>query len=60
MLRLNTIDFDESLVFTGLGSKKNNYLIKTFLENEIEIKKRNTFCRMSPEELESYLDSTKK
>ena len=31
MFRLNTYDFDESLVFTGLGAKKNNYLIKTYL-----------------------------
>ncbi len=29
MFRLNTYDFDESLVFTGKGAKKNNYLIKT-------------------------------
>jgi hypothetical protein len=36
MLRLNTADFDESLVFTGHGSKKNNFLINLFvaLENE--------------------------
>jgi len=36
MLRLNTADFDESLVFTGNGAKKNNYLINLFvsLENE--------------------------
>ena len=30
LLRLNTIDFDESLVFTGKGARKNNYLIKNF------------------------------
>lgn len=34
LIRLNTYDFDESLVFTGEGSRKNNYLIKTFLTNE--------------------------
>ncbi|MCH1558318.1 MAG: hypothetical protein L7R87_04290, partial [Flavobacteriaceae bacterium] len=27
VLRLNSLDFDESLVFTGKGSEKNNYLI---------------------------------
>ena len=27
LLRLNTLYFDESIVFTGRGSKKNNYLI---------------------------------
>ena len=59
MLRLNTIDFDESLVFTGLGAKKNNYLIRTFLEDEIENKRLKEFCQMAPENLMSYLDSTK-
>lgn len=39
MLRLNTLDFDESLVFTGRGSKKNNYLINlsNSLDNEDKI-----------------------
>ena len=32
MIRLNTLDFDESLVFTGKGSKKNNYLIELFVK----------------------------
>ena len=34
IFRLNTIDFDESLTFTGIGSKENNFLINQFLENE--------------------------
>lgn len=36
MMRLNTLDFDESLVFTGKGSEKNNFLIDMFLVNEDE------------------------
>ncbi|MGJ8593104.1 MAG: TlpA family protein disulfide reductase [Aquaticitalea sp.] len=43
MVRLNTMDFDESLVFTGEGARKNNYLIAAFLEKEIDNKK---FLRM--------------
>ena len=43
MVRLNTIDFDESMVFTGEGARKNNYLIATFLKNETDNKK---FMRM--------------
>ena len=31
MFRLNTIEFDESLVFTGIGEKENNFLIDLFL-----------------------------
>ncbi len=36
LLRLNTLEFDESLVFTGRGSRKNNFLIDMFLQNETE------------------------
>jgi hypothetical protein len=34
LIRLNTWDFDESLVFSGKGGNKNNYLISSWLENE--------------------------
>jgi hypothetical protein len=58
MVRLNTIDFDESLVFTGEGARKNNYLISAFLENEIDNKK---FMRMmwdmEPNQFEKVLDA---
>jgi len=36
VMRLNAIDFDESLVFTGKGASKNNYLIDVFLKHEDE------------------------
>jgi len=36
MLRLNTKEFDNSLVFCGRGDQKNNYLIEMFLKNEAE------------------------
>lgn len=39
MVRLNTVDFDESLVFTGEGARKNNYLISAYLENEDDNKR---------------------
>ena len=38
MLRLNTWDFDESLVFAGEGAERNNILIDIFLEAENERK----------------------
>ena len=34
LIRLNTWDFDESLVFSGKGSEKNEFLINFFLKNE--------------------------
>jgi hypothetical protein len=60
LLRLNTIDFDESLVFTGNGARKNNYLIKTFLENEDDNQKFMHLCQMEPEKFERVLDSIRK
>lgn len=57
MFRLNTIDFDESLVFTGKGSKKNNYLIDLFLENERNNSKLLDYCELSPVEFEQKTDS---
>ena len=33
-IRLNTLDFDESLVYTGEGSSKNNFLMDVFLRSE--------------------------
>jgi hypothetical protein len=35
---LNTWDFDGSLVFSGKGAERNNFLINLFLENEKEDK----------------------
>lgn len=57
IFRLNTIDFDESLVFTGRGSKKNNYLINLFLENEKNNSNLLDFCELSPDEFERKTDS---
>ncbi|OUR95054.1 hypothetical protein A9Q87_00490 [Flavobacteriales bacterium 34_180_T64] len=58
MFRLNTVDFDESLVYTGLGAKKNNFLIKTFLDNEIDNKKLTKYCQMEPEDFMKHVDSS--
>ncbi len=57
MFRLNTMDFDESLVYTGRGSKKNNYLINLFLENEGNNSNLLDFCELSPDEFERKTDS---
>lgn len=49
MFRLNTYDFDESLVFTGDGATKNNYLIKTFLTFEKQNRQLVKHAKMEPE-----------
>ena len=59
IFRLNTLDFDESLVFTGVGDKKNNYLINDFLQNEIEQKEVFKFCQLEPESFQHKVDSIK-
>lgn len=56
MFRLNTYDFDESLVFTGNGAKKNNYLIKTYLTNEKEEKKLVKYAKMEPEAFNEFIN----
>ncbi|MDH7912472.1 thioredoxin-like domain-containing protein [Winogradskyella sp. SYSU M77433] len=56
MFRLNTYDFDGSLVFTGKGAKKNNYLIKTYLTNEKEAKKLNTYAQREPEDFDNFIE----
>ncbi len=56
MFRLNTYDFDESLVFTGEGARKNNYLIETYLANEQQAKKLVHYSKMNPEEFNKFVE----
>ena len=57
MLRLNTLEFDESLVFSGNGSEKNNFLIDMYLLMEDEEYMMRTFLRASPEQFLRKVDS---
>ncbi|MGA1227256.1 MAG: TlpA family protein disulfide reductase [Tamlana sp.] len=57
LFRLNTLDFDESLVFTGEGDKKNNYLINDFLESEKEKKYIFQLCQLNPSNYQKHIDS---
>ncbi|MGV8814655.1 MAG: TlpA family protein disulfide reductase [Gelidibacter sp.] len=59
MVRLNTVDFDESLVFTGDGAKKNNFLIKIFLENEKDQENFINVSQLTPERFDQYIDSAR-
>ncbi|WP_299781456.1 thioredoxin-like domain-containing protein [uncultured Formosa sp.] len=59
IFRLNNLDFDESLVFTGRGAKENNYLINLFLQNEEVNHKILKMSQMVPEKFEHHLDSIK-
>jgi hypothetical protein len=57
LLRINTLDFDESLVFTGTGAKKNNYLLNLFLTLESEHKTMYRFSKLEPEQFLLKIDS---
>ena len=59
-LRVNTLDFDESLSFSGVGSKKNNYLINLFTKYENSRQKgKSNLYRLNPTEFKNKIDSTK-
>lgn len=57
MLRVNTLEFDESLAFTGEGADKNNFMMEMFLINEAENRLISNLYLLSPPEYEAKLDS---
>tara|TARA_X000000368_G_scaffold229974_1_gene181603 strand:- start:120 stop:1508 length:1389 start_codon:yes stop_codon:yes gene_type:complete len=57
VLRLNALDFDESLVFNGVGASKNNYLIDIFLNHEKEEDFLNTSLKENPMIFKKNIDS---
>ena len=57
MLRLNTWDFDESLVFAGAGAERNNILIDCFLEEEKEKKAFYAYNKLAPKKFIQKIDS---
>jgi len=59
MIRVNTIDFDESLSYTGKGAERNNFLIEMFLHNEAEIELMPRLYKLPPLDFELALDSLK-
>ncbi|AUC14545.1 hypothetical protein BTO06_05020 [Tenacibaculum sp. SZ-18] len=59
LLRLNTWDFDESLVFSGSNAEKNNALIENFLINEKQDKDFYKYYGFESERFLSKVDSLK-
>lgn len=60
MVRVNTMSFDESLHYSGFGSKENNFLMKLFLQNEAEVKILSQYYRLTPTEFAKKIDSLDK
>jgi len=59
MLRVNTLAFDESLSYTGVGAERNNFLMEMFLHNEKETKLMPKLYKLAPINFEEKLDSLK-
>lgn len=57
LVRLNTWDFDESIVFTGNGSSKNEFLINLFLQNEKEEKAMFKYFSLNEKNFQFKIDS---
>ncbi|CAM1365187.1 conserved hypothetical protein [Tenacibaculum sediminilitoris] len=57
LMRLNTWDFDESLVFSGINAERNNLLIESFLQYEQDIKSIAKFYSLPKEEFLKKIDS---
>ena len=57
IVRLNTKEFDESLVFSGRGSEINNFLIEMFLAHEDEEPMIYEYYALEPEAFAKKMDS---
>ena len=57
LIRLNTWDFDGSLVFSGKGANRNNFLIQLFLENEREDRQFYNYFNLDENAFSHKIDS---
>jgi peroxiredoxin len=58
MVRINSVEFDESLVFCGKGDEKNNFLIELYLKNIQDHKNGFEAFDLSTLEFIKYTDSS--
>jgi len=57
LVRLNTREFDQSLVFSGKGSAKNEFLINLYLQNEKEERMMYRNFDLNEQEFQAKIDS---
>lgn len=57
MLHVNTLDFDESLAYSGRGAEKNNLLMTLYLKNESENKSLPPWYTLSSTAFTKKIDS---
>lgn len=59
LIHINTIDFDESLAYSGIGGEKNNLLIDLYLQNETENQNLPKWYALSSTDFDNKIDSLK-
>ncbi|MGB5435221.1 MAG: transaldolase [Maribacter sp.] len=57
IVRLNTVDFDESLVFSGTGEEINNFMLEIFLANESEKNLIDAYYGLESKDFSRKIDS---
>ncbi len=60
MVRINAVDFDESIVFCGRGDEKNNFLMDLYLKYERDKMKIYDVYEMEIPRFNKYIDSSYK
>ena len=59
LMHINTMDFDESLAYSGRGGEQNNLLMYLYLKNETENNNLPNWYTLSSEEFTHKIDSLK-
>lgn len=59
LMHINTIDFDESLAYSGKGGEQNNLLMDLYLKNEVENQNLQKWYGLSSKDFERKIDSLK-
>lgn len=57
VIRLNTVAFDESLVFSGSNEEVNNFLLEMFLNYEDEEQLIRSYYKLDPDKFSAKIDS---
>ncbi|MDX1327040.1 MAG: transaldolase [Arenibacter sp.] len=57
LVRLNTNNFDETLIFSGRGKEINNFLLELFLSTEEEVPTIYSYARLDPIDFSNKIDS---
>lgn len=56
-LRLNTLEFDESIVFSGKGEEINNFIVELFLANEEDNRIVDQYFQLEPDVFNEKIES---